>query len=570
MDERLKIAILGGGPTGLLMFKNLIRSGQAGLSIDIFEKNQYLGQGMPYGELGATDEHITNVSGNEIPDMSDSLADWVKAADRGLLKRFDLDPEHFHEYKTLPRILFGYYLGDQFRQLIAEASAADIHVTLRLGSTVVDLADNPVDDVVVVSTLTGEVLQYQKVIICTGHYWPIRYEGKVNGYYDSPYPPSKLSGRFNHPVAIKGASLTAIDAIRTLARANGKFFHSNEGELVFERSAESPEFSMLIHSRNGLLPAVRFHLKDPFPAKHAALDQAEILQGREANDGFLPLDYVYEKCFLNPLKAQQPDFYESIKDLNMEDFVGRMMDLREEFPPFELLAMEFREAHLSIAGERPIHWKEMLANLSFAMNYPAKYFSAEDMQRLKTTLMPFVSVIIAFTPQTSVEELLALHRAGVLDIVAVGEDSDIRVNEETGGVIYVYTDASGDRIAQFFETFIDAVGQPHLSWKELPYQTLLAQEIISPATLKFRDRQTGEREMNAGDQDVSRVADDYYLSVPGVRINDNFQLVNGKGEVNDRIFMMAVPYIGGYNPDYSGLDFGEVASKMIVKKFFGK
>lgn len=29
--------------------------------------------------------------------------------------------------------------------------------------------------------------------------------------------------------------------------------------------------------------------------------------------------------------------------------------------------------------------------------------------------------------------------------------------------------------------------------------------------------------------------------------------------------MMAVPYIAGYNPDYSGLDFCEAASKFIVE-----
>jgi hypothetical protein len=28
---------------------------------------------------------------------------------------------------------------------------------------------------------------------------------------------------------------------------------------------------------------------------------------------------------------------------------------------------------------------------------------------------------------------------------------------------------------------------------------------------------------------------------------------------------MAVPYIGGFNPDYSGLDFGEEASMHIIR-----
>jgi hypothetical protein len=31
---------------------------------------------------------------------------------------------------------------------------------------------------------------------------------------------------------------------------------------------------------------------------------------------------------------------------------------------------------------------------------------------------------------------------------------------------------------------------------------------------------------------------------------------------------MAVPYIGGYNPDYSGLDFCEEASEKIIKSMF--
>lgn len=39
---------------------------------------------------------------------------------------------------------------------------------------------------------------------------------------------------------------------------------------------------------------------------------------------------------------------------------------------------------------------------------------------------------------------------------------------------------------------------------------------------------------------------------------------------NDRIYIMAVPYIGGYNPDYSGLDFSEAAFAAIVKTLLPK
>ena len=58
----------------------------------------------------------------------------------------------------------------------------------------------------------------------------------------------------------------------------------------------------------------------------------------------------------------------------------------------------------------------------------------------------------------------------------------------------------------------------------------------------------------------------YYLRVSGLAINDSFQVVDKYGVANSQIFMMAVPYIGGYNPDYSGLDFCEEASDQVISK----
>lgn len=67
-----RIAIIGGGPSGLFMYKRLIESNQE-FEITIFEKKQKLGIGMPYGDKGANLEHITNVSENEIPILVTSI-----------------------------------------------------------------------------------------------------------------------------------------------------------------------------------------------------------------------------------------------------------------------------------------------------------------------------------------------------------------------------------------------------------------------------------------------------------------------------------------------------------------
>jgi hypothetical protein len=106
------------------------------------------------------------------------------------------------------------------------------------------------------------------------------------------------------------------------------------------------------------------------------------------------------------------------------------------------MKVEYEEAARSIEKRQSVYWKEMLGVLSFAMNYPAKHFSAEDMQRLQKTLLPLISIVIAYIPQSSCEEIFALHDAGVLEIVSVGDDSNVEPAEK-GGAIYHYADDTG-------------------------------------------------------------------------------------------------------------------------------
>jgi hypothetical protein len=321
----------------------------------------------------------------------------------------------------------------------------------------------------------------------------------------------------------------------------------------------------VMHSREGLLPAVRFHLEDPHLSKDGTLNKARMQAHRKQNDGFMSLDFLFEKNFKAMFRSKHADFYERIKDIGLEAFVATMMELREHVEPFHLLKAEYVEAERSIKRKESVYWKEALAILSFTMNYPAKYLSAEDDLRLQKVLMPLISIVIAFVPQSSCEEILALHQAGVLSIIAVGADSKVEPNKK-GGAIYHYTDEDGRHQAITYKTFVDCVGQPHLNVDDLPYKSLLRKHTVSPAKLKFKDPAAGQAALQNGNDHVE--TDDkgnYYLQVPGIAINDNYQPVDEYGAYNERIYMMAVPYIGGFNPDYSGLDFCEAASEVIGK-----
>jgi len=565
MGNIKNIAILGGGPGGLFMFKRLVDSGRTDFVISIFERKKKLGAGMPYSIEGANDEHITNVSGNEIPLLVTTLADWIKSVPKDTLDKFHIDPSRFNEYKVLPRLLFGQYLTDQFTMLQQQARDKGISYEVYYNSTVTDVIDYPAQEIVTVEINNDEQLKFDQVIICTGHKWPQRHEGKVAGYFDSPYPPVKLALKLDHPVAIKGSSLTAVDAIRTLSRYNGAFDKGPDGILSYQLYAHSPNFKLVLHTRNGLLPAVRFHLEDSHLSNDSLLSEEEIREHIAENNGFLSLDYVFEKDFKAPIREKEPEFYEQIKDLNLEGFVAAMMELRERLDPFQLLKAEYTEAEQSIRRKQSVYWKEMLGVLSFALNYPAKHLSAEDMQRLQRSLAPLISIVIAYIPQSSTEEMLALHQAGVLELIPVGDESTVEPGTREGAT-YHYTDEAGQQQSVYFNTYIDCVGQPHLAYEDFPFKGLLKNKTVSPARLRFRLAEEGKKAMEEGKDVIQDQNGNYYLKVSGITINDHFQVVDEYGAFNNRIYIMAVPYIGGYNPDYSGLDFSEAASAAIFKR----
>jgi uncharacterized NAD(P)/FAD-binding protein YdhS len=562
--EKKHFAIVGGGPSGLFMYKRLIESNRQDFEITVFEKKEQLGAGMPYSTEGANDEHVTNVSDNEIPEIVSSIDQWVSKAPPELLQRFSITPKNFNEYKVLPRLFFGVYLSAQFNLLLQQAKEAGIETYVQVNSEVADLIDRPKEGKIAAVTNDFTIHQFDCVIICTGHSWPRKHEGLIPRYFDSPYPPSKLALKINYPVAIKGSSLTAIDAIRTLSRQNGKFIKGDDEMISYLPDEESKGFKIVMHSLNGLLPAIRFHLEDSHLSKDSVLNIEEAAEVKAANDGFIPLDFLFERNFKDALRQQDPEFYEMIKDMRMEDFVESMMSMRERIDPFVLFKAEYAEAEKSIRRQQSVYWKEMLAVLSFAMNYPAKHLSAEDMLRLKKVLMPLISLVIAFVPQSSAKELLALYDAGILSLVPVGDDSEV-VPKQEGGAIYTYTDEDGKQQVIHYKLFVDCVGQPHLSYHDFPFRTLVNDKTISPAKLKFKDAEQAKELMKENSEVEQDASGDYYLNVPGITINDNFQVLDQYGTYNPRLYIMAVPYIGGYNPDYSGLDFCEAASERIME-----
>lgn len=560
-----RIGIIGGGPAALFLYKRIIEHATKPLSVTIFEKKNEIGAGMPYSSAGAGKEHVTNVSGNEIPTLVTPVRDWLSECPSLLLNQFDMEPSMFNDFKVLPRLLFGEYLAAQFELLQKAAKKTGIKTVIYYNTFVSDVQYDANNRVSLIVTETGHQLPFDDVVICTGHNWPHQNEGVVAGWYDSPYPPKKLQQTINFPTAIKGSSLTAIDAIRTLSRQNGAFTKQQDGMYKYHLNKDSKGFKLVLHSIKGLLPGMRFHLDDTHLSQGTALTLDQVNAIKDQHHGFVPLDYIFEQHFKQPLREKNPAFFERIRQMRLEEFVDAMMAMREELDPMTLFKAEYMEAEKSIRTKQSVHWKELLAILSYEMNYPAKHFSAEDMLRLKKVLMPLISIVIAFVPQSSARELMALHEAGVLSIIPVEYDSEV-VPVQEGGCRYVYSDETGKVHDTYYAMFINAVGQPPVMFRNFLFPSLLNTGIISPAQIKFRSVEAAELQIEEGNNDVVKLTQhDYYLRVPGININDHFQVLNDFGVATRHIYIMAVPYIAGLNPDYSGLDFCDTASERIVQ-----
>ena len=566
MQQNIHVAIIGGGPSGLFMYKRLVEKNIAGLKVSIFESRKQLGAGMPYSYEGATSEHLTNVSDHEIPALVSTIEDYVQSLSETTLRSYGIDVDDFNRYKVVPRLLLGRYLSEQFMLLKRMADEKGIETQIHLGSQVSDIID--LESQTQVKIMVGSIDTYivDKVIICTGHKWPTRYEGNVEHYFESPYPPSKLALKTDHAVGLRGASLTAIDAIRTIARHNGSFEALETGELRYQIDPGSENFKLLMHTRSGLLPAIRFHQEESFLANKLLISEEELMLNRLENEGFVSLDFLFDRNFKAQFKEKDPDFYAIVEKLSLEDFVEAVLSLREQKDAFEGFRQEHEQALKSIKRRQSIYWKEVLSALSFTLNYPAKYMSAEDMLRLKKVLMPLISIVIAFVPQSSSRELLALHDAGRLEVVNVGTDSRVEPASDRGAN-YFYTDESGIEVKTHYKTFVDCVGQRPLNFEEFPFKSLVDNGNVSPAYLRFRSVEQAKEQMLAGNDHMFVAPDGaIFLQVPGVKIDDSFRLVDHNINASQRLFMMAVPYMGGYNPDYSGLDFCAATSAIIASK----
>ena len=517
------IAFVGAGPTTIYTLHALLDQNRSPFALTIFEEQPTAGRGTPYRPGWNDPAMLSNIASIEIPKLEVTLIDWLRAQSATRLVALGIGPDEIGERTFYPRLALGDYFTDQFQALLDRARTHGVSVDVQTRCRVVDAVSEPDAMVLTVRARSGMLSEarFDHVVLATGHQWPEDPQVRP-GYYLSPWPASALAGLAPTRIGIRGTSLSAIDAAVALAVAHGEFVEDSEDDLSYEPASGTGEFHMTMMSRKGLLPEADFFA--PLPYEPLSICTPEAMETLIAADGLL-LDPAFA-LFKQELIAADPDYAveTDLADLELEDFCERYFADRADADPFEWAKTNLAEAQRNYERKHTVPWRYAILRMHEVVALIVPHLDAEEYRRFARHFKPVFVDDYATVPHESIQRMLALHRAGKLDVFAIGDDYRIDSHRPEGGAVVT---AMGERHA--FPIFIEATGQRPLQAKSFPFPSLLQQGIV-------RDAQPG------APASASR----------GIAIDDQFHPVSD-AIPDDQLFCLSLPFLLGRHPFIQGL-----------------
>lgn len=564
MSHRHHLAIIGSGPSAIYLLKHFLDHSAVMKRrfrvISIFEKSGITGTGMPYSPLTTDRYNMANISSEELPELTQSFAGWLRAQEPEVLRELDLEGVEIREDAVYSRLALGQYLNAQYQALMAGLIQAGFEVHEHADCKITDVQDRPGEDSVVLTTETGGKHSYDLVVIATGHHWTGQDKPEA-GFFASPWPITKIlpaAGRHHlFTVGTLGASLSAFDVICSLAHRHGRFIRTAAG-LGYEPHPGTEKFKLVMHSANGLLPHLQFALEEPLRSIYRHADRSAMLDLVD-DHGFLRLETYFDKICRPVLgaafaKDHLPRMVERMADpgFKLKDFVEIMTARHDYANAFEGMRLEMKEARASVLNDQPIHWKEVMDDLMYTLNYHAELLPAEDHLTLRSVVMPFLLNVVAAMPLPSGETLLALYDAGKLDMVS----GMVTVPDEqpSPGMTTIQVKEDGQERTLTYRMFIDCSGQKALELEDYPFPSLVREGTARKARVPFQDSASAIASMSESNKEhLFEVGGHLLCHIGGVEIDGTYRLIGADGAPNPRLHDIAFPHTSGMRPYSYGL-----------------
>jgi len=488
----VSVAIVGGGPSGLYAFRALAKAAEVG-EIALFEAGERWGLGTPYDPALNHPSLLANIASFELPPLVDTLAQWLEG--RTEAERAALGVGEVSERGFYPRVALGAYFEAQYAKLSAFA-----------GSRVHGWPGTRVEDVRcgncgvrVLFCRDGAKLEsadFDFVIIATGH--RSRPRASQAGLICPAYPPPQAPPDQPFHAAILGASLTAIDATLAMALSRGEF-----SEGAYRRREGTAALKVTMLSRRGLLPEADFFF--PYPYEPLRACNAPALAKAAARGG---LDAAYA-LLARELGEQDPAWAAKVglEHLSADTFADAYFAQRSG-DPFVEARRNLDETRDNALSRRVSRYRYAILRAHEAFAEVAPHLSPRDLVRFRRGLRRVFIDNYAAVPPLSVERLLALHEAGVLEVEKIAPD--YRLEQAPNGVAVVV----GQERATY-DVVVDARGEGEAAPREWPFPTLrlqiLANQMLAGATNPADLSVTDELALSPGVNPVERV---YCLAAP--------------------------------------------------------
>ncbi len=535
----------------------------------VFEKEEGFGYGMPYHPRQTDIHNLCNIASKEIPELTQTFAEWLSELDDSTLITLGIRGSEICEDEVYSRIALGSYFAGQWRTIVNKLRQHGVEMIERAETAVCDIVDRRKDSTINVIVDRGDCIEFDHVVIATGHFFDASVDDPANGYYGSPWPVHKLlpsqEERYCFDIGILGASLSAFDVVSSLSHRHGEFERAGD-VLRFHLYPEAVGFRLVMHSSQGWLPHLQYEQREAYREIYRHVSRQQILDLIDA-DGFLKLDrYFNQICRLVLIRAFRHDNREDVackilnQSFSLEDFIELMSEEHSFDDPFEGMRREFPEARASLESGRPIHWKEVLDDLMYTLNFHAELLSAEDHMRLRTTVMPFLMSVIAALPLQSARVLLALRDAGVLDLVR----GQAEVLERANGLTTVQVACAHATTERTFRMFVDCSGQSGIGIENHPFPSLVRSGSIRAARVRFADSVSQEA-LGLGHGARVLSGDPPSLQLDGIDIDNEYHVIDTLGNPNPRIQVIAFPLTTGHRPYSYGLQACSDTAALLVE-----
>jgi uncharacterized NAD(P)/FAD-binding protein YdhS len=539
------IAFVGAGPTTIYTLHALLRAAKDPFRLVIFEEQEVAGRGTPYRPGWNDPAMLSNIASIEIPPLERSLVDWLRDQPATRLEALGIDDDEIDERAFYPRLALGAYLSDQFEALVAHARARGIDIALRTRSRVIDIL--PADDgfTLKVKRGVGEPTEARcdRLVLATGHKWPDEPEVRP-GYFLSPWPASALHRVRPCAVGIRGTSLTAIDAAVVLALRFGDFVAAGE-VLRYVPAEGSDDFQLTMMSRKGLLPEADFFHPIPYEPLSLCTPEAMAALVEAGTDGLLERAFALFKL---ELAAADPAYaaHVGLDGLDLEGFREGYFADRAAADPFAWAQANLAEAQRNEASETTVPWRYAILRMHEVIAPIVPQLDDADFDRFNRLLKPVFVDDYATVPHESIRRMLALHTAGKLELIALGERARVDAKDGERGASVRFGGARRD-----FATFIEATGQHPLGVEDFPFAGLREAGIVQDS-----------------------IGDDGGKAGRGVAVDEDFHPIGEDGSCDPRLFCVSLPFILGRHPFVQGItssfELGEIVGQALATALAGE